>query len=68
MSQLRAVDINFDYGFYPTPEQKKEILNMLLDKFVLYKDGRIELRFKVPVNDRQVAEKIQELSCDALAF
>ena len=68
MSQLKAVDINFDYGFYPTSEQKKEILNMLLDKFLLYRDGKIELRFKVPINDRQVAEKIQELSCDALVF
>ena len=68
MSQLRAVDKKFDYGFAPTTEQKKEILNLLLDKFILYKDGKIELRFKVPVNEKQVAEKIQELSCGVLAF
>ncbi len=66
MSHLRAVDRNFDYGFHPTPEQKKEILNLMLDKFILYGNGKIELRFKVPVNNRQVAEKIQELSCGAL--
>lgn len=44
MNQLKAGDINFDYGFYSvTPDQKKEIINLILDKFILYRDGRIEL-------------------------
>lgn len=44
----------------------EELLNLMLDKFILYGNGKIELRFKVPVNNRQVAEKIQELSCGVL--
>jgi len=66
MEQLKAVNMQFDYGFNPTPEQIKEILNLLLDKFILYPDGKVELRFKMPVNEKQVAESIRELSCNAL--
>jgi len=66
MTRIKAVDKAYDYGFHATPQQKKEILNMLLDKFILYRDGKIELRFKVPVNDEQVADKIQELSLGTL--
>lgn len=68
MTRIKAVDKAYDYGFHPTPQQKKEILNMLLDKFILYRNGKIELRFKVPVNDEQVADKIQELSLGTLVF
>ena len=39
---------------------------MLVDEFILYGDGRVELRFKLPVNEIQVAGKIRELSCDVL--
>jgi hypothetical protein len=28
------------------PQQKKEILNLLLEEFILYRDGKIELRFR----------------------
>jgi two-component SAPR family response regulator len=48
----------FDFGFILTQEQKKEILNTVLDKFVLYRDGRVELRLKVPVNETQVTDSI----------
>ena len=41
-------------------------MNLLLDKFILHPDGKIELRFKVPVNEKQVAESIRELSCNVL--
>ena len=64
MAQLRQLDGMFDYGFYPSPEQKKQILNTLLKEFVLYKDGRIELRFKLPMNQRQVAADIVSLLHD----
>ena len=67
MSQLKALHKSFDFGFMLiTPERKKEIINLLVEKFILYGDGRIELRFKLPVKDEQVAEKIRELSCDVL--
>jgi len=58
--------MNFNCSFNPTPGQKKEILNLLMEKFVLYKDGKIELQFKVPVNEKQMAESICDLSCNAL--
>lgn len=66
MTRLRAVDKAFDYGFKATPGQRKEILNVCPDRFILYKDGKIDLRLKVSVNDKQVAEEIQELSCVVL--
>jgi len=62
MAQLKQVDKMFNYGFYPSPEQKKDILNTLLKEFVLYRDGKIELRFKLPVNKTQVAETVLTLS------
>jgi len=68
IEQVKAVNMQFDYGFNPTPEQKKQILNLLLDKFILHPDGKIELRFKMPVNEKQVAESIRELSCNVLVF
>jgi hypothetical protein len=55
-NQLQTVRQHFNYGFCITPEKKKEILNALLQEFILNKDGQIELRFKLPVNKKQVAE------------
>ena len=52
----------FGFDFTTTPEQKKELLNLLLEEFILNKDGTIELRFKLPLNEEQVAEKICTLS------
>tara|TARA_B100000315_G_scaffold229157_1_gene238554 strand:+ start:101 stop:850 length:750 start_codon:yes stop_codon:yes gene_type:complete len=66
MEHLKAVNTSFDYGFNPTNEQKKEILNLLLDKFTLYPDGYTELQFRMPVNKHQVAEFIHELTCNVL--
>ena len=34
----------------------------VLDSFVFYKDGRIELRFKLPIDGEQVANTIATLS------
>lgn len=50
------------FEFTTTPEQKKELLNLLLEEFILYNDGKVELRFKLPMNEEQVAEKICTLS------
>lgn len=67
MVQLKALHKSFDFGFMRiTPERQKEIINLLVEKFILYGDGKIELRFKLPVNEEQVAGKIRELSCDVL--
>jgi hypothetical protein len=46
------------FEFTTTPEQKKELLNLLLDEFIMRNDGKVELRFKLPVNEEQVAERI----------
>lgn len=52
----------FGFDFTTTPKQKKELLNQLLEKFILYNDGKVELRFKLPINEEQVAERICTLS------
>ncbi|MFC1893817.1 recombinase family protein, partial [Chloroflexota bacterium] len=69
MAQLRRLDGMFDYtGFRPSPEQKKELLTTLLNQFVLYPDGKIELRFKLPINEKQVADTILTLSRNVIAL
>jgi len=54
------------FEFTTTLEQKKELLNLLLEEFILYNDGKVELRFKLLVNEEQVTEKICSSSGDAL--
>ncbi len=68
MVQLKQLDKMFDYGFYLSPEQEKELLNVLFKEFVLYRDGRIELRFKLPVNEKQVADTVLTLSRNDTTF
>ena len=51
----------FNYGFLPTELKKKELLNLILDSFVLYSNGKVELRFKVPVDENQVSETVLTL-------
>lgn len=62
--QLKQLDRLFDWGgiWSLTPEQKRQVLTTLLHEFVLYNDGKIELRFKLPVNEKQVADTISNLS------
>jgi len=64
VAQLKQLDKLFDYHglWHLTPEQEKQVLNTLLQEFILYRDGKIELRFKLPVNERQVADTISSLS------
>lgn len=65
-THLQQIDRMFDWGFIIEPEQKKEILNLLLEEFIYFRDGKIELRFKLPVNENQVAETIATLSHDVV--
>ena len=59
MASLKELDNLFDWGLMDaTPEQKKEIISKVLHEFVIYQD-RIELRYKVPVTSKQVAECVQ---------
>ena len=61
--QVNRLREYFSYDFFQiSPEQKREILNLLLQEFVLFKDGRIELRLRLPVTEKQVAETIAEFS------
>ena len=68
--QLDALDKYklLGFEFTTTPEQKKELLNLLLDEFILHNDGKVELRFKLPINEEQVAEKICTLSRGVKSF
>ena len=68
MVQLKQLDRWFDYGFNPLPEQKKQLLVTLLKEFVLCRDGKIELRFKLPVNEKQVADSVLTLSRNNTTF
>ena len=68
MVQLKQLDRWFDYGFNPSPEQKKQLLVTLLKEFVLCRDGKIELRFKLPVNEKQVADSVLTLSRNNTTF
>ena len=55
----------WDGAFDLTAERKKHILDTVVDKFVLYRDGRIELRLKVPVDEAQVVETLVTASSNA---
>ena len=50
------------FDFTTNEAQKKEILNLLLYSFILYPSGKIELRFKIPANEEQIADKTCTLS------
>ena len=70
VAQLKQLDRLFDYGgiWYLTPEQKRQVLTTLLQEFILYADGKIELRFKLPVNEKQVADTISSLSSNNVLY
>ena len=67
-SQFKSIDKLYNWNFMTvTPKQKKELLSLVLDSFVLYKDGKIELRFKASMSETKVVESIhsiQELMTD----
>lgn len=63
--QLKSIDKLYNWNFMTTtPRQKRELLSLILDSYILYKDSRIELRFKMPIDDKQVVDTIQDLSCN----
>jgi site-specific DNA recombinase len=70
VAQLKQLDRLFDYGgiWYLTSEQKRQLLTTLLQEFILYRDGKIELRFKLPVNEEQVADTISNLSSNNVLY
>jgi hypothetical protein len=59
--RLHAINRMYDYGFTLSFEQKKDILNTLLHEFVLEPDGKIELRFKLPVTDKQLTVAVETM-------
>jgi hypothetical protein len=68
--QLERLDKLFDRGGigFLTSEQKGQILNTLLQEFALYRDGKIELRFKLPVKEKLVADTIATLSSNNVLY
>lgn len=62
MESLKQLDDLYDWGLVGAiTEQKKEIIARVLREFVLYLD-RIELRYKLPITEAQVAECVQASS------
>jgi hypothetical protein len=68
-SQLHELDHFRFFGFHNlSRSQKKQLLNTLLKDSILYGDVKIELRFKLPVNDKQVADTIATLSSNNVLY
>jgi hypothetical protein len=68
-AQLHELDRFRFFGLdHVSADQKKELLNSLLQEFVLSKDGRIELRFRLPVDKKQVADTVLTLSRNDTTF
>ncbi|MFC2068213.1 recombinase family protein [Chloroflexota bacterium] len=63
-TQLKTFESKFDTWAWadPTPQEKREILTLLLKEFVMYNNGRIELRLKLPVSETQIDETFNTLS------
>ena len=70
VAQSKRPDKLFDWGgiWFLTSEQKKQMLNTLLQEFVLCHDVKIGLRFKLPVNEKQVADTIATLSSNNVLY
>lgn len=69
MPQLHELDRFRFFGFDSlSRSQKKQLLSTSLKELTLYRDGKIELRFKLPVNERQVADTIATLSSNNVLY
>ncbi|HUU63063.1 MAG TPA: recombinase family protein [Dehalococcoidia bacterium] len=67
-AQLHELDRFRFFGFHHiSADQKKQLLLTLLQGFVLFKDGKLEIRFKLPVKE-QVADTILTLSSNDTIF
>jgi len=69
-AQLKALESKSNTLVWanPTPKEKREIFNLLLTEFLLYKDGKIEIRLKLPYTETQVVEAINTLSHNEHSF
>jgi len=60
--------VQIQHNLVSFPGTKRQGLTTLLQEFVLYRDGKIELRFKLPVNEKQVADTIANLSSNNVLY
>ena len=60
MESLKAVDEFYDWGgtWFLSNEQKKSILNTLVEEFILSPSGEIEIRYKLPVTEKQLQDTV----------
>jgi site-specific DNA recombinase len=56
--KLKNVNRMYDYGMVLSDAQKKKVLNALVEEFVLEPDGQIEIRYKLPVTEKQLQETV----------
>lgn len=56
MEKLDEIDRLYNWGgiWFMTPEQKKQILNLMLKSFTLHPDSKIELQVKLPPTKEQI--------------
>jgi DNA invertase Pin-like site-specific DNA recombinase len=58
---VSTVETWWDVAYPLTEKQKREIVNTLLDSFILHPDNTIELRMRAPLTEAEVAEKLNTL-------
>ena len=64
--KLKAVNEIYDYGFTLDLPRKKKIIDAMLDSFTLSQDGKIELKFKLPISETQMKDVCASLIGDGL--
>jgi hypothetical protein len=61
IEKLKTVNQMYDYGMLLSNAQKKKVLNALVEEFVLEPNGQIEIRYKLPVTEKQLQETVASM-------
>jgi hypothetical protein len=61
--KLEAVTRMYDWGgiWFLSDEQKKSVLNALVEEFILGPAGEIEIRYKLPVTEKQLRDTVASM-------
>jgi DNA invertase Pin-like site-specific DNA recombinase len=63
MEKLEDVNRMYDWGgiWFLSDEQKKSVLNALVEEFILGPTGEIEIRYKLPVTEKQLQDTVASM-------
>jgi hypothetical protein len=61
--KLEAITRLYDWGgiWFLSDEQKKSVLNALVEEFILGPVGEIEIRYKLPVTEKQLQDTVASM-------